>query len=108
MSLIKVKFLKMGEPSGREYTYRSEIPVEVGDTVELPHAVPVMGDVPYSQGVVTQIYVPESEIEAFKDRVKTIIGKVNKAHEINVEGNLFGDEGDGPSEDGHLFGDEAD
>lgn len=83
MSLIKVKFLKMGEPSGREYTYRSEIPVAVGDTVELPHAVPVISDVPYSQGVVTQTDVPKSEIEAFKDRVKTIIGKVTREDEVH-------------------------
>lgn len=78
MSLVKVKFLKFGTPSGREYTYRSEIQVAVGDTVELPHAVPTLVNVPYSQGVVTQIDVPESEIEAFKDRVKSIIGLVEK------------------------------
>jgi hypothetical protein len=83
MSLIKVKFLKFGEPSGREYTYKTEAEVAVGDTVELPHSKPVIGDVPYSQGVVTQIDVPETEIEAFKDRVKTIIGKVTKEEAIN-------------------------
>lgn len=81
--LIKVKFLKYGIPSGREYTYISEIPVEVGDNVELPHAVPTMECIPYSQGVVTQINVPESEIEAFKDRVKTIIGKVAREGEVH-------------------------
>lgn len=81
MKLVKVKFLKLGVPSGREYTYWSENPVEVGDTVELPHARPVIEDIPYSQGIVTQIDVPEIEIEAFKDRVKTIIGKVTKEEE---------------------------
>lgn len=81
MSLVKVKFLKMGEPSGREYTYRSEIPVSVGEKVELPHATPTMLDIPYSQGVVTQIDVPEAEIEAFKDKVKSIIGKVEQKEE---------------------------
>lgn len=78
MDLVKVRFLKLGTPAGREYTYRTEIPLKVGDIVELPHSRPVMEDIPYSQGVVTQIDVPESEIEAFKDRVKTIIGKVEK------------------------------
>jgi hypothetical protein len=83
MSLIKVKFLKTGEPSGREYTYRSEVPVEVGDKVELPHAKPVMEIVPYSQGIVTQIDVSEAEIEAFKDKVKTIIGKVEQEETLH-------------------------
>jgi hypothetical protein len=78
MSLIKVKFLKMGEPSGREYTYRCDIPVSVGDKVKLPHATPTLIDIPYSQGIVTQIDVPEAEIEAFKDKVKAIIGKVEQ------------------------------
>jgi len=87
MRLVKVKFLKLGTPSGREYTYRSEIPVAVGDIVELPHATPVMGDVPYSQGIVTQIDVPESEIEAFKDRVKTIIGLVEKEVSVDEQSN---------------------
>lgn len=79
--LVKVKFLKFGMPSGREYTYRSEVQVEVGDTVELPHAVPILEGVPHSQGIVTQINIPEAEIEAFKDRVKTIIGKVAREDE---------------------------
>lgn len=102
MKLVKVKFLKLGIPSGREYTYWSEIPVEVGDIVELPHARPVMEDIPYSQGVITQINVPEAEIEAFKDRVKTIISKVDKASEASEEGHIFGDEWDGLSKEGHI------
>lgn len=77
MYLIKVRFLNYGVPSGREYTYRSDTLVKVGDIVELPHARPVTASTPYSQGVVTQINVPESEIKAFKDRVKTIIGKID-------------------------------
>lgn len=83
MSLIKVKFLKMGEPSGREYTYRSEVPVAIGDIVELPQAKPVMEVVPYSQGVVTQIDVPETEIEAFKDKVKTIVSKLEQKEAVH-------------------------
>jgi hypothetical protein len=74
MNLIKVKFLKFGIPSGREYTYRSELDVKVGDIVELPHPVPQPEGIPYNKGIVTHIDVPESEIEAFKDKVKNIIG----------------------------------
>lgn len=85
MNLVKVRFLKYGLPSGREYTYRAEIPLMVGDLVELPHARPAMEDIPYSQGVVTQINVPESEIETFKDRIKTIIGKVETKEELPYE-----------------------
>jgi hypothetical protein len=85
MNLIKVKFLKMGEPFGRDYTYRTEIPVSVGDTVELPHAKPTILDLPYSRGIVTQINVPEVEIEAFRDKVKTIIGKVELKEVITNE-----------------------
>lgn len=85
MSLIKVKFLKMGEPSGREYTYRCEVPVVVGDKVELPHATPTLIDIPYSQGIVTQTDVPEAEIEDFKDKVKVIIGKIENKEEVANE-----------------------
>jgi hypothetical protein len=67
MNLIKARFLRYGEPSGREYTYISNIPVKVGDLVQLNER---------GQGIVTEIDVPESEVERFKDRLKTIIGKV--------------------------------
>lgn len=33
MNLVKLKFLRNGEPSGREYTYISKSDVAVGDTV---------------------------------------------------------------------------
>lgn len=62
--LIKVKFVKNGNPSGREYTYRSPIPVSIGDLVELPNGT----------GIVTVVDVPEIEVEAFKDKVKEIVG----------------------------------
>ncbi len=76
MDLIKVRFLRFGIPSGREYTYRSEADVKAGDIVELPHPVPQPDGTPYNRGVVTQVNVPEEEVEAFKDKVKTIIGVV--------------------------------
>ena len=76
MNLIKAKFLKDGEPSGRAYTYISDAPVEVGDLVQLNEK---------GSGIVTEINVPEEEVESFKDKLKTIIGKVEETTEI-VEG----------------------
>ena len=46
----KVKFLKNGEPHGREYTYKAKFPVRVGQEVILPGG---------GSGVVTEINVPE-------------------------------------------------
>lgn len=62
--LIKVKFIKNGNSSGKEYAYRSSIPVSIGDLVELSNGT----------GIVTEVDVPESEVEAFKDKVKEIVG----------------------------------
>lgn len=69
-NIIKLKFLRYGQPAGREYTYFTPEPVAVGDTVEVDgyHGI--------SQGVVTAIDVPEAEIAPFRDKAKTIIGKV--------------------------------
>jgi hypothetical protein len=50
VNIIKVKFLKEGQPSGRSYTYYSEKPVEVGAKVQINLQ---------SVGVVTDISVPE-------------------------------------------------
>ena len=60
---IKVKFLKNGEPHGREYTYKATSPVRAGQEVILP----VGGN-----GVVTEINVPEKDVESFKDKIKEI------------------------------------
>ena len=60
---IKVKFLKNGEPHGREYTYKATFPVEVGQEVILPGG---------GNGIVTEINVPEEEVAAFADKVKEI------------------------------------
>lgn len=56
-------------PAGREYTYYTPEPVEVGDVVD------IATDRGTARGMVTQVDVPEAEIAAFKDRAKTIIGK---------------------------------
>ena len=60
---IKVKFLKNGEPHGREYTYKAAFPVSVGQEVILPGG---------GNGVVTEINVPEESVAAFADKVKEI------------------------------------
>lgn len=67
MNLIKSKFLRNGEPQGRAYTYIANENVKVGDLVQLNER---------GQGIVIATDVPESEVESFRDRLKTIIGKV--------------------------------
>lgn len=69
MNIIKVKFLKAGEPSGRAYTYFSDQPVAVDDKVQINLQ---------SVGIVTQIDVPEDEIADYKDKVKFITGRYHE------------------------------
>ncbi len=66
--IVKVNYYSetAGELSGREYTYYSVDPLKVGDIV----TVPVRDTTGKAQ--VSAIDVPEAEIVAFKDRVKTI------------------------------------
>lgn len=70
-NVIKLKYLRARQPSGREYTFFTPEPVEVGDLVDIA----VVSQDNTSQGVVTAVNVPLAEIEPFKDRAKTIIGK---------------------------------
>ena len=67
---VKVKFIKNGEPRGREYTYKATFPVEVGQEVLLPGG---------GNGVVTEINVPEEEVERFKDKIKEIESVVEES-----------------------------
>ena len=67
---IKVKFLKNGEPHGREYTYKSTFPVHVGQEVILPSG---------GNGIVTEIDVPKEEVESFKDRIKEVESVVEES-----------------------------
>lgn len=67
---IKVKFLKNGEPHGREYTYKATFPVRVGQEVILPGG---------GNGIVTEIDVPEKEVESFKDKIKEIESVVEES-----------------------------
>ncbi len=57
---------------GREYTYFSAVPLQVGDIVKAPTVYGV------SNALVTSINVPEDKILSFKDKVKTITIKLNK------------------------------
>lgn len=69
---IKVKFLKNGEPHGREYTYKSEFPVHVGQEVLLPGG---------GNGIVAEINVPKEEVERFKDKIKEIESVVEESEQ---------------------------
>lgn len=63
--LIKVRFLKEDKPAGKEYTYYSPVEVAVDDIVQINSA---------AKGIVTEVNVSESEIVAYRDKVKAIIG----------------------------------
>lgn len=67
-NVIKVKFLRNGQPSGRAYTYYTPVEVVVGDIVDLNSSKGV------AQGVVTDVDVPADEILAFGDGAKAILG----------------------------------
>lgn len=67
---IKVKFLKNGEPHGREYTYKAAFPVSVGQEVILPGG---------GNGVVAEINVTTESVEAFADKVKEIESVVEES-----------------------------
>lgn len=69
---IKAKFLKNGEPHGREYTYKATFPVRVGQEVILPGG---------GNGIVTEINVPEKDVESFKDRIKEIESVVEESEQ---------------------------
>ena len=64
--LIKARYLKNGEATGREYTFCCDIQVNPGDSVEIGKA----------QAVVTAIDVPEEEFALFRDKLKKITKKV--------------------------------
>lgn len=74
MELVKLRFLRGGEPQGREYTYISKSKVEVGDVVIIRQPDREGAEAP--KGIITMVDVPEAEIESFKDKLKEIVGKV--------------------------------
>lgn len=69
MQIIKVKFLKGDQPAGRAYIYYSPVAVNPGDTIQINSS---------AKGVVVEADVPEEEIKAYWDKVKTIVGLVDE------------------------------
>lgn len=69
MNLVKIRFLKDSQPTGKAYTYSSEVAVKPGDVVQINSA---------ATGVVVEVDVPEKEVAAFADKVKSIKGLVEE------------------------------
>ena len=65
MNLIKCRFLKDGKPTGKPYTYDSPVAVKPGDIVQISSS---------ATGVVVEVDVPDEEVAAFRDKVKSIVG----------------------------------
>lgn len=72
MQIIKVRFLKEDKPAGKGYTYYSPVEVKTSDIVRINSS---------AKGVVVEVDVPEAEIEAYRDKVKTIVGLAEKENE---------------------------
>lgn len=70
--------MKGDKPSGRAYTYRSDVPVKVGDKVQINSS---------AKGIVTEVDVPDEEVAAYADKVKSIIGVVEES-EVGNEGTV--------------------
>ncbi|MDO5540569.1 MAG: hypothetical protein Q4F83_10955 [Eubacteriales bacterium] len=73
MQIIKVRFLKEDKPTGKEYTYYSLVAVTPGDAVQINSS---------AKGIVTEVDVPEEEIAAYRDKVKTIVGLVENKYGV--------------------------
>ena len=97
--LVKVQFLRNGEPGGRKYTYVTSLDLRVGDLV----IVPPSGSV----AQVVELDVSVEEVAAFKDRLKRIDVKVvpkEESAEDKEADKLLSGESDGQKEeeDGQL------
>lgn len=68
--LIRCRFFKDGKPSGKDYTYRTIEVVKVGDVIQINSS---------AKGIVTEVDVPEEEVAAFVDKVKSIVGVVEES-----------------------------
>lgn len=76
MKIIKVKFVKNGQATGRAYTYYSPVDVAVGDLVQINET---------AIGQVVEIDVPEEFVEAYKMKMKAIVGMADVADEEESE-----------------------
>lgn len=67
MMLIRARYLKNDLPSGKKYTFGSNELVKPGDVVKVGNA----------KAVVTDVNVPDEEVESFRDKLK-MAGKVEE------------------------------
>ena len=78
-NIVKVQYLQNGELKPREYTYFATERLAVGDEI----TVPVRDTI--GRAVVSAVDIPEAEIEAFRDKVKTIpAGVVVQDKKLNL------------------------
>lgn len=80
LNIVGVKYEDKFEKkifSGKEYSYYTEMDLEIGDIVEVPTR--------YGKSVamVTRTNIPESEIESIKSYMKIIETKLNKEEFLN-------------------------
>lgn len=68
MQIVKVKYISetTGKVSEREYTYFSEDELTVGQIIFVPARDTV------GKAMVSQVDIPESEVESFRHIIKTI------------------------------------
>lgn len=59
---IKAKYLKNDIPSGKAYTFETDVPVKIGDKISVCKA----------QAVVAVVNVPEDEVSGYKDKIKKV------------------------------------
>lgn len=65
--IIKVKYLRSGQPHGRAYSFRSPVgDISVGDIVQISIG---------SLGVVTEVGIKEEDLGFDPAKLKTILGK---------------------------------
>ncbi len=64
---IKAKYLKNDIPSGKAYTFETDVPVKIGDKVSIGKA----------QAIVEVVNVQEDEVAGYKEKIK----KVQKVEE---------------------------
>lgn len=62
MITIKARYLKNDLPVGKEYTFGSNELVKPGDIVKVGNA----------KAVVTDVNVPNEEVESFRDKLKIV------------------------------------
>ena len=84
LNIVGVKYEDKFEKkifSGREYSYYTEMNLEIGDIVEVPTRYGT------AVAMVTRIDIPENEIENIKEYMKIIERKINKEEFLNGTSN---------------------